>query len=88
MASRAAVGAFVDDRTDQDGRVSQNALKNFARLANFDREPYMKALQVELNFNMRHSLRIGGWSTTGPPWMAPGTSERQSLHCSLRTQGG
>jgi len=46
MASRAAVGAFVEDRTDKDGRVSSNAIKNFARFANFDREPYMKALEV------------------------------------------
>jgi magnesium chelatase subunit H len=45
MASRAAVGAFVEDRTDKDGRVSGNALKNFARLAMFDKEPYMKALE-------------------------------------------
>ena len=46
MASREAVGAFVADRTDKAGRVSGSALKNFARLANLDREPYMKALEV------------------------------------------
>lgn len=46
MASRDAVNAFVQDRTDKDGRVSGNALKNFARFANFDREPYMKSLEV------------------------------------------
>ena len=48
MASREAVGAFVADRTDKAGRVSGSALKNFARLANLDREPYMKALEVRL----------------------------------------
>lgn len=46
MASRAAVGAFVEDRTDKDGRVSKNALANFVRLGGFTKEPYMKALEV------------------------------------------
>jgi hypothetical protein len=49
MASREAVGAFVADRTDKAGRVSGSALKNFARLANLDREPYMKALEVRFS---------------------------------------
>lgn len=53
MASREAVGAFVSDRTNKDGRVSGSALKNFARLANFDREPYMKALEVSELYGCR-----------------------------------
>ena len=45
-ATRAAVGAFVEDRTDAEGRVTSNALTNFARLAGLGQQPYMKALQV------------------------------------------
>ncbi len=45
-ASRAAVLAFVSDRTDAEGRVTSNALTNFARLAGLGQQPYLKALQV------------------------------------------
>lgn len=46
MASREAVGAFVEDRTDRDGNVSSNALTNLARRGGFGKEPYMKAIEV------------------------------------------
>ena len=45
-ASRAAVLAFVSDRTDPEGRVTSNALTNFARLAGLGQQPYLKALKV------------------------------------------
>lgn len=61
MASREAVGAFVQDRTDKDGRVSGSALKNFARLANFDREPYMKALEVRVDVPCQGFTLAAGW---------------------------
>ncbi len=46
MATRDAVTAFVDDRTDKNGRVSKNALANFARLGGLGKEPYMKAIEA------------------------------------------
>jgi hypothetical protein len=46
MASRAAVGAFVEDRTDKDGNVSSNALTNLVRLGGLSKEPYIKAIEV------------------------------------------
>ena len=46
MATRAAVTAFVDDRTDRNGRVSKNALANFARMGGLGKEPYMKAIEA------------------------------------------
>lgn len=46
MASRAAVSAFVEDRSDRDGNVSSNALTNLARRGGFGKEPYMKAIEV------------------------------------------
>lgn len=45
MASRAAVGAFVEDRTDKDGNVSSNALTNLVRLGGLSKEPYIKAIE-------------------------------------------
>ena len=45
-ASRAAVLAFVSDRTDAEGRVTSNALTNFARLAGLGQQPYLKALKA------------------------------------------
>lgn len=64
MASRAAVGAFVDDRTDKDGRVSKNALTNFVRLGGFTKEPYMKALEVSDLANLCPHLCPPPWSTS------------------------
>ena len=45
-ACRACVRAFVDDRTDSQGRVSVDALANFARRAGFSSQPWNKALKV------------------------------------------
>ena len=45
-ASRTAVQAFVSDRTDAEGRVTSNALTNFARLAGLGQQPYLKALKA------------------------------------------
>ena len=43
---RAAVRAFVEDRTDSNGRVSQDSLNNFARSMGFGEQPWTKALKV------------------------------------------
>lgn len=47
-ATRAAVQAFVLDRTDTEGIISNNALTKFARLAGFGKQPYLTALEVDL----------------------------------------
>lgn len=45
-ACRMAVRAFVEDRTDETGRVSQDSLNNFARSLGFGQQPWTKALKV------------------------------------------
>lgn len=45
-ATRAAVQAFVVDRCDKDGIITNKALTNFARLAGFGKQPYLEALEV------------------------------------------
>jgi hypothetical protein len=43
---RGAVRAFVEDRTDSKGRVSEDSLNNFARSMGFGQQPWTKALKV------------------------------------------
>lgn len=45
-ACRAAVRAFVSDRTDKEGRVSSDALANFARSMRLVTPAYEKSLKV------------------------------------------
>ena len=45
-ACRGAVRAFVEDRTDSKGRVSQDSLNNFARSIGFGQQPWTKSLKV------------------------------------------
>lgn len=45
-ATRAAVQAFVVDRCDKDGIITNKALTNFARLAGLGKQPYLVALEV------------------------------------------
>ena len=45
-AVRNAVRAFVEDRTDKDGRVSLDSLNNFARNLGFQEQPWTRALKV------------------------------------------
>ena len=47
-ACRSCVRAFVEDRTDAQGRVSLDSLNNFARSLGFGQQPWMKALKVRL----------------------------------------
>ena len=55
--SRLAVRAFVEDRTDSDGRVSLNALNKFAQLA-FAQEPWMATLKVNAITRSGFSARL------------------------------
>lgn len=50
-ATRAAVQAFVIDRTNAEGIITNNALTKFARLAGFGKQPYLAALEVHPNLN-------------------------------------
>lgn len=43
---REAVRAFVEDRTDANGRVSQDSMNNFARSLGFGQQPWTKPLKV------------------------------------------
>lgn len=45
-AVRNAVRAFVEDRTDKDGRVSLDSLNNFARNLGFQEQPWVRSLKV------------------------------------------
>lgn len=45
-ATRAAVQAFVVDRCDANGVITNKALTNFARLAGLSKQPYLEALEV------------------------------------------
>ena len=45
-ATRAAVQAFVVDRCDANGIITNKALTNFARLAGLGKQPYLLALEV------------------------------------------
>ena len=47
-ACRGCVRAFVEDRTDAQGRVSLDSLNNFARSLGFGQQPWMKALKVRM----------------------------------------
>lgn len=43
---REAVRAFVEDRTDKNGRVSQDSMNNFARSIGFGQQPWTKPLKA------------------------------------------
>lgn len=45
-ATRVAVRAFVEDRTDKEGRVSLDSLSSFARNIGFGSQPWATALKV------------------------------------------
>lgn len=45
-ACRACVRAFVNDRTDPQGRVSIDSFANFARNLGFQKQPWEEALKV------------------------------------------
>ncbi len=60
-ACRGAVRAFVEDRTDADGRVSQDSLNNFARSIGFGQQPWtmaLKASQIEFLSSSSLTRRI------------------------------
>lgn len=48
LACRKAVGKFVEDRVDSEGRVTMNnvQMKSFARALGLGSEPWIAALQV------------------------------------------
>ena len=53
-ACRGAVRAFVEDRTDSKGRVSQDSLNNFARSIGFGQQPWTKSLKVTTCIGLLH----------------------------------
>lgn len=75
-ACRGAVRAFVEDRTDSDGRVSQDSLNNFARSIGFGQQPWTKALQARFSSPYQYVLaEVSTWNAASLPLS---TAEDQS----------
>ena len=54
---RNAVRAFVEDRTDEAGRVTLNTMNNFMQRAT-GQEPWLSALKVGTVAGMRSCMRV------------------------------
>ena len=46
LATRAMVGAFVDDRTDDEGRISSDSFAGLARRIGFRAQPWEEAIKA------------------------------------------
>ena len=46
LATRAMVGAFVEDRTDDEGRISSDSFAGLARRIGFRAQPWEEAIKA------------------------------------------
>ena len=67
-ACRGAVRAFVEDRTDSKGRVSQDSLNNFARSIGFGQQPWTKALKVTTFPRVSWKVAVRKWPPDLASW--------------------